>query len=101
MQQKWCCWWDHFIDKKCEVLYDLKVKQIRSDHGTEFQNESLESFCKEKEIVQNFLAVRTHQQNMVVERINRTLIDARRTMVLDVGLSLWFWAKAINIACYT
>lgn len=32
--------------KKCEVLYDLKVKQIRSDHGTEFQNETLESFWK-------------------------------------------------------
>ena len=44
-----------------EVLYNLKVRQLRSDHGTEFRNFTLEDFCESKGITQNFLAVRTPQ----------------------------------------
>lgn len=29
-------------------FYDLKVKQLKSDHGAEFWNETLESFYEEK-----------------------------------------------------
>lgn len=45
--------------KQSEVLFDIKVKQLISDHGVEFQNETLEIFCEEKGIVQNFSGVRT------------------------------------------
>ncbi|KAI3752823.1 hypothetical protein L2E82_24860 [Cichorium intybus] len=87
--------------KQSEVLFDLKVKQLRSDHGTEFRNQTLEDFCKEKGILQNFSAVRTPEQNGVAERRNQTLIEAGRTMVVDVGLPLSFWAEAVNTTCYT
>nr|KAJ0188603.1 hypothetical protein LSAT_V11C900505350 [Lactuca sativa] len=48
---------------KNETLTDLKVKQLRSDHGTEFRNSTLEEFCDHKGIGQNFSAPRTPQQN--------------------------------------
>ena len=41
------------------------------------------------------------QQNGVVERKNITLIEAGRTMLEDANLPTYFWAEAINTACYT
>ncbi|GJY96964.1 retrovirus-related pol polyprotein from transposon TNT 1-94, partial [Tanacetum coccineum] len=43
---------------------------------------------------------RTPQQNGVVERRNRTLIEAARTMLADSKLPTTFWAEAVNTACY-
>nr|GEV33286.1 hypothetical protein [Tanacetum cinerariifolium] len=39
--------------------------------------------------------------NGVVERRNRTLVEAARTMLLASQLHLFFWAEAIATACYT
>ncbi|GJU53916.1 retrovirus-related pol polyprotein from transposon TNT 1-94 [Tanacetum coccineum] len=41
------------------------------------------------------------QENGVVERRNRILVDAARTMLSTSKLLLCFWAKAIETACYT
>nr|GEU39296.1 hypothetical protein [Tanacetum cinerariifolium] len=40
-------------------------------------------------------------ENGVVERQNRTLVEAARTMLSALKLHLFFWAKAIITACYT
>ena len=87
--------------RKNETLTGLKVKQLRSDHGTEFRNSTLEEFCDHKGIGQNFSAPRTPQQNGVAERRNRTLIEAGRTLMIHVGLPMSFWAEAVNTACFT
>nr|KAJ0200405.1 hypothetical protein LSAT_V11C600323740 [Lactuca sativa] len=83
------------------TLTGLKVKQLRSDHGTEFRNSTLEEFCDHKGIGQNFSAPRTPQQNGVAERRNRTLIEAERTLMIHAGLPMSFWAEAVNTACFT
>ncbi|KAL8148840.1 hypothetical protein AgCh_006005 [Apium graveolens] len=44
---------------------------------------------------------RTPQQNGVVERKNRTLVETARTMLQDAKLPISFWEEAVNIACYT
>ena len=76
------------------------MKGIRSDNGTEFKNAVLDHFCAEKGIQRQYSAARTPQQNGVAERRNRTLIEAARTMLCDSKLSVFFWAEAINTACY-
>ena len=76
------------------------VVAIRSDNGTEFKNTILEAFCKENGISYQFFAPRTPQQNGVVERKNRTLIEAARTLLLDSNLPTYFWAEAVSTACY-
>ncbi|GJS21204.1 putative ribonuclease H-like domain-containing protein [Tanacetum coccineum] len=58
-------------------------------------------FCGEKGIKQEFSNARTPQQNGVAERMNRTLIEAARTMLADSHLPTTFWAEAVNTACYT
>ncbi|GJT42850.1 retrovirus-related pol polyprotein from transposon TNT 1-94 [Tanacetum coccineum] len=44
---------------------------------------------------------RTPQQNGVVKRQNRTLVEAARTMLIFSRASLFLWAEAINTTCYT
>ncbi|GJX53592.1 retrovirus-related pol polyprotein from transposon TNT 1-94 [Tanacetum coccineum] len=84
-----------------ENLNDTKVKQLRSDNGTEFKNYTLEAFCDEKSILQNFSSPCTPEQNVVAERRNRNLIKAARTMLNSASLPKQFWGEAINVACYT
>ncbi|GJR61279.1 retrovirus-related pol polyprotein from transposon TNT 1-94 [Tanacetum coccineum] len=44
---------------------------------------------------------RSPQQNGVVERRNRTLIEAAHTMLIYAKASLFLWAEAVATACYT
>ena len=66
-----------------------------------FKNAILNEFCTEKGISRQYSAPRTPQQNGVVERKNRTLVEAARTMLNEAKLPLYFWAEAVNTACYT
>ncbi|GKF26241.1 putative ribonuclease H-like domain-containing protein, partial [Tanacetum coccineum] len=78
-----------------ENQLNQKVKIIRS----EFKNRVTLEFCGEKGIKQEFSNARTPQQNGVAERMNRTLIEAARTMLADSHLPTTFWAEAVNTAC--
>jgi transposase InsO family protein len=61
--------------------FGLRIKTIRSDNGTEFKNSQIEGFLEEEGIKHDFSSPHTHQQNGVVERKNRTLLDMARTML--------------------
>ncbi|GJS11191.1 retrovirus-related pol polyprotein from transposon TNT 1-94 [Tanacetum coccineum] len=45
--------------------------------------------------------LRTPQQNGVVERLNRTLVEAARTMLIFSKALMFLWAEAVATACYT
>ncbi|KAD2392703.1 hypothetical protein E3N88_39680 [Mikania micrantha] len=105
--------WTFFLHSKDEVAksiihfvlyvekqHSLPVKCVRSDNGTEFRNHILDEFYLSKGIKRQYSIPRTPEQNGVVERKNRTLIEAARTMLADSGLPLTFWAEAVNTACY-
>nr|GEV30793.1 hypothetical protein [Tanacetum cinerariifolium] len=53
-----------------------------------------------KEIKREFSVPRTPQQNGIAERKNRTLIEAARTMLVDLLLAILFWTEAVNTACF-
>nr|GEU87183.1 retrovirus-related Pol polyprotein from transposon TNT 1-94 [Tanacetum cinerariifolium] len=89
-----------FINKT-QVNLQLQVKRVRTDNGMEFKNKTLAKFFDEVGITQQFSATRTPQQNGVVERRNRTLVEAVRTMLTFVNLPLFLWAEAIATACFT
>jgi hypothetical protein len=79
----------------------LRIKKIRSDNGTEFKNSQIEGFLEEEGIKHEFSSPYTPQQNGVVERKNRTLLDMARTILDQYKTPDRFWAKAINTACYS
>lgn len=60
----------------------------------------MDTFCAENGIYHNFSAPRTPQQNGVVERKNRTLVNIARTIFIDSKLPKNFWAEAVNTACH-
>ncbi|GJW76032.1 retrovirus-related pol polyprotein from transposon TNT 1-94 [Tanacetum coccineum] len=62
--------------KMIQVRLKAPVRQIRTNNGTEFQND-------------------------VVERRNRTLIKAARTMLIYAKALLFLWAEAVATTCYT
>jgi len=79
---------------------DLKILKVRSDHGREFENEPFEIFCEKHGIIHEFSSPRPPQQNGVVERNNRSLQEMARTMIHENNLAKYFWAEAVNTACY-
>jgi transposase InsO family protein len=81
--------------------FGLRIKKIRSDNGTEFNNSQIEGFLEEEGIKHEFSSPYTPQQNGVVERKNRTLLDMARTMLDEYKTPDRFWAEAINTACYS
>ncbi|GJS11514.1 retrovirus-related pol polyprotein from transposon TNT 1-94 [Tanacetum coccineum] len=106
--------WTLFLrskDETPEVLKDFLtmiqrnlqalVISVRTDRGTEFLNKTLNAFFKEEGIEHQTSTPRTPEQNGVVERRNRTLVEAARTMLSASKLPLFFWAEAIATACYT
>ncbi|KAJ9544190.1 hypothetical protein OSB04_023897 [Centaurea solstitialis] len=79
----------------------MVILPIRSDNGIEFKNDTLDAYLTSVGISHNFSAAYTPQQNGVVERRNRTLVEAARTMLAYSGLPLTFWAEAFSTACFT
>ncbi|GJU24867.1 putative ribonuclease H-like domain-containing protein [Tanacetum coccineum] len=106
--------WVHFLRSKDEapeviktflkritVLLQSPVIIIRTDNGTEFKNQILKEYFDSVGISHQASSVRTPQQNGVVERRNRTLVEAARTMLIFSRAPLFLWAEAIATACYT
>jgi hypothetical protein len=82
-------------------VFGLRIKKIRSNNGKEFKNSQIEGFLEEEGIKHEFSSPYTPQQNGVVERKNRTLLDMARTMLDEYKTPDRFWAEAINTTCYS
>jgi transposase InsO family protein len=61
--------------RRAQNEFEIKVKKLRSDNGSEFKNLQVEEYLEEEGIKHEFSAPYIPQQNSVVERKNRTLID--------------------------
>jgi transposase InsO family protein len=85
--------------RRAQNEFGLRIKKIRSNNGTEFKNSQREGFLEDEGIKHEFFSPYTSQQNGVVERKNRTLLDMARTMLDEYKTSDRFWAEAINTAC--
>nr|GEV17800.1 reverse transcriptase domain-containing protein [Tanacetum cinerariifolium] len=106
--------WTHFLRSKAEtpeVLIDFlrlvqrglhaQVRIVRTDKGTEFVNKTLHAYFASERILYQTSVARTPEQNGVVERRNRTLVEAARTMLSAAKVPLFFWAEAIATSCFT
>nr|GEZ19699.1 retrovirus-related Pol polyprotein from transposon TNT 1-94 [Tanacetum cinerariifolium] len=87
--------------KRIIILLQSPVIIIRTDNGTKFKNQVLKEYFDSVGISHQVSLVRTSQQNRVVERRNRTLVEAARTVLIFSRASLFLWAEAIATACFT
>nr|GEZ46879.1 retrovirus-related Pol polyprotein from transposon TNT 1-94 [Tanacetum cinerariifolium] len=105
--------WVHFLRSKDEapeviikflkritILLQSLVIIIRTDNGTEFKNQVLKEYFDTVGISHQMSSVRTPQQNRVVERRNRTLVEAARTMLIFSRAPLFLWAEVIATVCF-
>ena len=86
--------------RRAQNEFNLRIKKIRSDNGSEFKNTHVEEYLNEEGIKHEFSAPYSPQQNGVAERKNRTLIEMARTMLDEYKTSDRFWAEAVNTACH-
>ncbi|GJY32944.1 retrovirus-related pol polyprotein from transposon TNT 1-94 [Tanacetum coccineum] len=87
--------------KMIQIRLNATVRNIRTDNGTEFVNQTLRDYYEQVGISHKTLVAQTAQQNGVVERRNRTLVEVARTMLIYAKAPLFLWAEAVAIACYT
>nr|GEV08740.1 hypothetical protein [Tanacetum cinerariifolium] len=88
--------------KLVSMVHNLCKRFIRTDNGTEFVNQVLTKFYEKIGIFHQKSVPRTPQQNGVVERRNRTLVEAARTMLIFSKDPMFLWVEAVvATACYT
>lgn len=87
--------WVTFLKEKSEAFNKFKsfkalvekeignnLKCLRSDQGGEFRSDEFIKYCDEQGIKRHMSALMTPQQNGIAERMNRTMVEATRTMLL-------------------
>nr|GEY58709.1 retrovirus-related Pol polyprotein from transposon TNT 1-94 [Tanacetum cinerariifolium] len=87
--------------KMIQVRLSVLVRCIRTDNGTEFVNQTLHDYYEEVGISHETSVARSSQHNGVVERRNRTLIKAARTMLIYAQAPLFLCAEVVATACFT
>ena len=65
---------------------NLKIKCLRLDNGGEFTSNEFNEYCETHGIKRQFSAAKTPQQNGFVERKNRIVQEAARTMLDEAKL---------------
>lgn len=78
----------------------LRIKTLRSDNGGEFCGGNFEQFLKKSGIVHQKTNPHTPQQNGVIERMNRSIVQMAKCLLFDADLGVKFWAEAVNTAVY-
>jgi hypothetical protein len=105
--------WVYFLKLKSEVFDKFlaykalvekqsghQIQRLRTDNGGEYVNNNFTNYCTTQGIQMQHIIPYTPQQNCVAERKNRTLKEMANCMIQSKGLSLKYWAKAINCENY-
>lgn len=81
-----------------ETQGGAQVRMVRTDRGSEYLNAATHAFFQAKGIKHEKTAPYTPEQNGKAERLNRTLMERARSMLIDAALPTNLWADAIAVA---
>ncbi|GJX34316.1 retrovirus-related pol polyprotein from transposon TNT 1-94 [Tanacetum coccineum] len=84
--------------KMIQVRLKAPVLRIRTDNGTEFVNQTLRKYYEKVGISHETSVACSPQQNGVIERHNRMLIKAARTMLIYAKDLLFLWEEEVATA---
>ena len=93
---------DRFMEfkKLAELQTGKLIKRFRSDGGGEYDNQKFEKLFKECGIQHEFTAPYCPEQNGVLERANRTIVEKARSMLHFHGLPYSLWGEAVSVSVY-
>ena len=77
-----------------------QLKILRTDNGGEYVSSEFDDYLKSKGIRHKRTIPKTPEQNGIAERMNRTVVEAVRSMLADAKLPYSFWAEAVSTAVY-
>ena len=83
-----------------ELQSGFKIKCLRSDRGGEFKSSEFDQLCENEGIQRQLTLAYTPQQNGVVERKNRTVIEMAKSMLHEKGMPYFLWAEAVHTSVY-
>lgn len=105
--------WTILIKEKSEALEKFKIfklrteqetktelRALRTDRGGEFVSHEFQSYCDKYGINRHLTAPYSPQQNGVVERWNRTLLEMTRSILKHMSIPNHLWGEAIRHATY-
>lgn len=81
-----------------ERQFNSRIKTLRTDNGTEIF--SMKQYLDSKGINYHHSCTSTPQQNGVVERKHRHLLNVGRALHFQANLPLKFWVESVQTACY-
>jgi len=77
-----------------------RLRAFRSDRGGEFNSIEFKEYCDEHGVKHYTTTPYTPQQNGVVERRNRTVVEMARCLLKSKGVPGEFWGEAVTTAVY-
>nr|GEV56848.1 hypothetical protein [Tanacetum cinerariifolium] len=84
--------------KMIAVRLKVPVGRIKTDNGIECVNQTLREYYEKVRISYETFVTRSPQQNGVVERRNRMVIEVARTMLIYGKAPLFLWEEAVMLA---
>ena len=88
-----------FFDE-IKTQFEISIRNLRSDNGREYLSQSFKHFMASQSILHQTSCAYTPQQNGVVVRKNRHLIETTRTLLIHGAIPSHFWGDAVLTACY-
>ena len=79
-----------------ENLLSQKIKVLRTDCGGEYTSNEFNAHCASHGITHHFSYPYTPQQNGIVERKHRHVIESALTLLSNAGLSITHWSYAVS-----
>ncbi|KAL9996374.1 putative RNA-directed DNA polymerase [Helianthus debilis subsp. tardiflorus] len=89
-----------FFHKMIQIQFGKNIKRIRCDNGGEFTSNRMLDFYTKEGIVFETTCPHTSQQNGVVERKHRHLLETARALKFEANLPTKFWGECILTATY-
>lgn len=80
--------------------FNCKLSRFRCDNGREYMSREMKRHFEEKGISVEFTIRYTPEQNGVAERLNRTICEKARCLLLNSELNKSFWSDAVKTAVY-
>ena len=87
----------------CYETEQDRMRRLRTDNGMEFLSNNFRKWLAKKGIHHELTSAYSPESNGKAERLNRTLLDMARTMLLSVPhlpKKKHMWAEAVNASCF-
>lgn len=104
----------YYLKKKSENFTALKhyhawvkkhrnkkgISILRSDRGGDYLSDEYDTYLKDEGITRELTVHDTPEQDGVSERLNRTVTEIGRALLIGAGLPKFLWAEAFNHAVW-